>query len=49
MSELVDPLSVVAVLPRCFEVSSAAPVLSVALDRVDSLPPFDVAVLLIPI
>ena len=46
MSELVDPLSVVAVLPRCFEVSSAAPVLSVALDRVDGLPPFDVAVLL---
>ena len=46
MSELVDPLSVVAVLPRCFEVSSAAPVLSVALDRVDGSPPFDVAVLL---
>ena len=33
-------------LPRCFEGSSAAPVLSVALDRLDSLPPFDVAVLL---
>jgi hypothetical protein len=46
VSELVDPLSVVAVLPRCFEVSSAAPVLSVALDRLDGLPPFDVAVLL---
>ena len=46
MSELVDPLSVVALLRRCFEVSSAAPVLSVALDQVDSLPPFDVAVLL---
>ena len=46
MSELVDPLSVVAVLPRCFEVSSAAPVLSAALDRVDGLRPFDGAVLL---
>jgi hypothetical protein len=46
VSELVDPLSVVAVLPRCRDVLSAAPVLSVALDRVDGSRPFDVAVLL---
>ena len=46
MSELVVPLPVVAVLLPSFEVLSAAPVLSVALDGVDGLRPFAVAVLL---
>jgi hypothetical protein len=46
VSELVVPLPVVAVLLPSFEVLSAAPVLSAALDGVDGLRPFDVAVLL---
>jgi hypothetical protein len=46
VSELVVPLPVVAVLLPSFEVLSAAPVLSVALDGVDGLRPFAVAVLL---